>query len=354
MADIDEMHARGVPFRALVDGSGIAIGGTATMQQLSSAGMMPIAQVDASGVAADGSTLLQLRSRGIPFFCEVSELGIDPVSGDTNRTLANRGIRGDCLLTENGIAQGGTATMVELSRRSIDYFCPVTEAGTEGTVGSQIQLSGTHSIAEGSTQQTTIGTLSISGSYTGTPVFTLVDSDDNRFQLNELADHIEVGPVSTIYEEGNRAITVSVAGVTPASAARDFTIFVTNVIDDVPSAFSFTGVSNATHSTVYTSNTITVLGIDADATPAFSITAPNGGGYSKNGGALATASGTCVLNDTFALSVTSGGADDLTVQITLTINGVSSTYLVSTPTTGGDSAQIDFSDPDATLNPLFI
>lgn len=138
MADIDEMHARGVPFRALVDGQGIAVGGTLTMAQLSSAGMMPVCEVDENGVAGDGSTLLQLRARGIPFFCEVSELGVDPSSGATNRTLASRGIRGDCLLTENGIAQGGTATMVELSRRGIDYFCPVTEAGAETLLGPDV------------------------------------------------------------------------------------------------------------------------------------------------------------------------------------------------------------------------
>lgn len=138
MADIDEMHARGVPFRCLVDGQGVALNGTSTMAELSAKGMMPACEVDANGVADDGSTLLQLRARGIPFFCEVSELGVDPISGATNRTLANRGIRGDCMLTENGIAQGGTATMVELSTRGIDYFCPVDEAGTESTIGPDV------------------------------------------------------------------------------------------------------------------------------------------------------------------------------------------------------------------------
>lgn len=135
MADIDEMYARGVPFRALVDGQGVAMVGTLTMEELSRAGMMPACEVDASGIANDGSTILELRARGIPFFCEVTEFGVDPVTGDTNRMLANRGIRGDCMLTENGIAQGGVSTMVELSRRGIDYFCPVDEAGNETTVG---------------------------------------------------------------------------------------------------------------------------------------------------------------------------------------------------------------------------
>lgn len=134
MADIDLLHARGIPFRALVDGQGIAVGGTLTMAQLSDRGMMPACQVDADGVAGDGSTLLQLRSRGIPFFCEVTELGVDPVSGDTGRMLANRGIPAICPVDALGIAQGGTSTMVELSRRGIGYFCPVDEAGNETTL----------------------------------------------------------------------------------------------------------------------------------------------------------------------------------------------------------------------------
>lgn len=182
MADIDEMHARGVPFRALVDGQGIAVGGTLTMAQLSSAGMMPVCEVDANGVAGDGSTLLQLRSRGIPFFCEVSELGIDPSSGDTTRTLASRGIRGDCLLTENGIAQGGTATMVELSRRGIDYFCPVDEAGTETLLGPDVAPPVFTSATTGNNPENTVLAFTVTTNEPTTKVIT-GGADLARFEI---------------------------------------------------------------------------------------------------------------------------------------------------------------------------
>ncbi len=102
--------------------------------------------------------------------------------------------------------------------------------------------------------------------------------------------------------------------------------------DTTPDAFTFTDVVNATLSAQYTSNTITVTGINAAAT--ISIT---GGTYSVNGGAYTSNAGTVNVNDNVAVRVTSSGSYSTAVNVVLTIGGVSDTYTVTTvaaPATG--------------------
>lgn len=95
--------------------------------------------------------------------------------------------------------------------------------------------------------------------------------------------------------------------------------------DTTPDAFSFTDVTGATVSTLYTSNTITVAGINA-ASP-ISIT---GGEYQIGSGSWVTASGTVVNGDTVKVRATSAGSAGAAVNVVLTIGGVSDTYTVTT------------------------
>lgn len=95
--------------------------------------------------------------------------------------------------------------------------------------------------------------------------------------------------------------------------------------DTTPDAFTFTDITSAFGDTVYTSNTITVTGINAAA--AITIT---GGTYSINGGAYTASAGTVVVNDTVAVRVTSSALGSTAVNAVLTIGGVSDTYTVTT------------------------
>lgn len=95
--------------------------------------------------------------------------------------------------------------------------------------------------------------------------------------------------------------------------------------DTTPDAFTFTDVANANFSTEYTSNEITVAGIDAAA--AISIT---GGTYSINGGAFTADPGTVEVDDTVRVKVTSSDESATAVNAALTIGGVSDTYSVTT------------------------
>jgi hypothetical protein len=110
--------------------------------------------------------------------------------------------------------------------------------------------------------------------------------------------------------------------------------------DTTPDAFSFVDVSDATLSTVYESNTITVAGID---TPA--VVSITGGEYSKNGGAFTSSGGTAASGDTFKVRGTSSGSNSTAVNVALTIGGVSDTYTITTVAGGGAfAASLIFSD----------
>ncbi|NTV50929.1 MAG: hypothetical protein HGA20_14975 [Geobacteraceae bacterium] len=114
--------------------------------------------------------------------------------------------------------------------------------------------------------------------------------------------------------------------------------------DTTPAAFTFTDVTSAAFSTLYTSNTITVSGINT-ATE-ISIT---GGEYQINGGSWVTSAGTVVNGNTVTVRNTSSGSASTAVNTVLTIGGVSDTYSTTTgsvPTTavitatGGDTTVV--------------
>ncbi len=102
--------------------------------------------------------------------------------------------------------------------------------------------------------------------------------------------------------------------------------------DRTPDQFTFTDITGAAPSTLYTSNTITVTGIDHAAD--MSIV---GGTYSKNGGGYTSAPTTVVLNDTVSVRQTSSAVEFDQTDVVLTIGVVSDTYSV---TTTGTSAAI--------------
>lgn len=95
--------------------------------------------------------------------------------------------------------------------------------------------------------------------------------------------------------------------------------------DTAPDEFTFTDVSNASLSTQYTSNTITVAGIDASTTVIIT-----GGTYSKNGAAYTSDAGTAVVGDTFTVRHTSSAYYSTATNTVLTIGGISDTYTTTT------------------------
>ncbi|MBN8280087.1 MAG: hypothetical protein J0M16_05735 [Gammaproteobacteria bacterium] len=111
--------------------------------------------------------------------------------------------------------------------------------------------------------------------------------------------------------------------------------------DTIPDAFSFTAVTNATTSTAYTSNAITVAGINAPA--AITVT---GGQYSVNSGAFTAAAGTVSNGDTVAVRQTSSASASTATTATVTIGGVDGVYSVTTGAVAADTTPDQFTFTD--------
>jgi len=327
MADIDLLPPRGVPVLALVDGLGIATNGSATVLQLAQRGMRSACAVDSTGVSVSGATMLQLAQRGIQAFCPVDEMGVAQ-SGATADALRRAGIRPMVLLGATGVALTGSATMLALAQRGLGYFCPVDEAGNATTMGAVILVTNT-TVLESITIGANVGTLSVAGG-TGTYVFSLTDSAGGKFVCAGTNGTLLNVAAALDYETAtSHSITVSATnGGTPIT--RTIVITVQNVVEDTtPNAFSFTDVTDATVSTLYESNSITVSGIDGPAT--MTIT---GGEYSVNGGTYASASTSVIAGHTVKVRATSSALNSTAVNVILTIGGVSDTFTVTTAGSG--------------------
>jgi hypothetical protein len=110
--------------------------------------------------------------------------------------------------------------------------------------------------------------------------------------------------------------------------------------DTTPDPFAFVDVGDADPSTLYTSNVVTIDGINTPSPTALSMSGGIGE-YSKNGGSWTGSLGSVVNGDTIQLRLTSAAGAGAAVAATLTIGDFSTTWTVTT--SGG--GQLDFSNP---------
>lgn len=103
-----------------------------------------------------------------------------------------------------------------------------------------------------------------------------------------------------------------------------------------PTAFSFTNQLNVATSTLRTSETITIAGLDA----AVNVTVTDGE-LSKNGGAWSTSATTCTNGDTFAVRHTSAAGASSIVTTTLQVGNFAESF--SSTTAGADITPSAFS-----------
>lgn len=133
------------------------------------------------------------------------------------------------------------------------------------------------------------------------------------------------GDVVSIRNTSSGSFSTTVNSVLTIGGVTDTYSITTVSLDSVPNAFVFTDVTGATTSTVYTSNTVTISGMNSAAT--IRIT---GGTYSKNGGGYVSAQGTINNGDNVSVRVTSSSSSSTAVNATVTIGGVSDAYTVTT------------------------
>jgi hypothetical protein len=119
----------------------------------------------------------------------------------------------------------------------------------------------------------------------------------------------------------------------------DQAIAVTVQVADIqPDAFTFTDVTGATRSQLYTSNTITIAGLTSGVNAPITIT---GGQYSKNSGGYTSSAGTVQNGDTIAVQATSSGSYETDVNVVVNI-GTPTTSDTYTITTMPDPANISW------------
>lgn len=137
-------------------------------------------------------------------------------------------------------------------------------------------------------------------------------------------DFVEALVTSSGSYSTGATVTVTIGGVNGTFTAT------TRAANTTPAAFSWTNVAGAATSTVYTSNTITVSGIEAAANVSFVTSGGTTHEYSKNGGAWTAVGATTITNgqtlQVRMVSPAGAGAGNNTV----TIGGVSDTYTVTT------------------------
>jgi hypothetical protein len=95
-------------------------------------------------------------------------------------------------------------------------------------------------------------------------------------------------------------------------------------VDSLPNTFTFTDITNATRSTLYTSNGVTLAGFDSAYAYA------SGNVYTINGGSDLTGYTKVFPNDVLRLKLTSSGSYSTGVSSTLNVGGRTDTYTVTT------------------------
>ena len=113
--------------------------------------------------------------------------------------------------------------------------------------------------------------------------------------------------------------------------------------DTTPNQFTFTDKTGAARNTTYTSNSITVSGINAATSISIS-----GGTYSVNGGSYRSSAGTVNNGNTVRVRRTSSSSYSTTTSATLNIGGVSDTYSVTTQSDSSDTTPNQFTFTDKT------
>jgi hypothetical protein len=143
-------------------------------------------------------------------------------------------------------------------------------------------------------------------------------TDAGVVQLN---DAVRARLISSSSYNTGLNTTLDIGGVTDV-----FTV-TTRIADTVPDAFTFTDQNNVPLSTLVTSNTITVTGVDVGVNVPISVT---GGEYSVNGGTYTSIAGNVQVNDLITVRHTSSSSGSIVVNTTLDIGGITDIFSSTT------------------------
>lgn len=134
--------------------------------------------------------------------------------------------------------------------------------------------------------------------------------------------------------EINGSLEVVVYGMPTSSPSSAGNLIVDSVQvrvtsdDTTPNAFAFSDVTNQPLSTLVTSNSVVISGMDVDIEVPVTVT--NGEWEKNSSGSWSSAAGTAENGDSLRVRHTTSGAYNTTVNTTLNVNGVSDIYSSTT------------------------
>ena len=188
------------------------------------------------------------------------------------------------------------------------------------------------------------------GAWNGSPPLT------NAYQWKSNGVNVGLNQITYTSVAGDvgHTITVTVTATNTLGSASATSVAFGPIVaagDSVPDPFTFVDAVNQPLSTTVESNTITVTGINTAANMTIA-----GGEYSKNGTGFVSSPSSVALNDTVKVRGISSPFANGTVNVILTIGGVSDTFTITTSvaldTTPNPFTFTDY--PNAPLNTILL
>jgi hypothetical protein len=269
---------------------------------------------------------------GVPFTWATT--GITPatatLAGIACTAVGTGGATPPALVDEDTVPMPGTRQLIATNAGAVSTPAfNVTVEVPDGFRG--IALSGTLNTTDTGVLHGFVPAAKV-GDYIAWPVE--VDGSDVPLPEEEQTVVDAQGNIEAFFVGTREFLHFSVdAGDNTIGVVRTFNVTLGADADETPNPFTFTDVNNATASTQYTSNTVTIGGLDIPVDVSIV-----GGTYSKNGGAYTSSAGTAQNGDTFSVRITSSSNPRDSVNSTLTVGTYSETYTVNGPlVTGGSS-----------------
>jgi LmbE family N-acetylglucosaminyl deacetylase len=337
-----------------------------------------------SSASSNTTTTATLTIGGVSASFNVTTLTMDTTPNAFAFT-AQTGVTPGTVVTSNSITVGGITAPAPISVTGGEYSIGAGAfTATAGTVtnGQTVRVRQTASTSFSTTTTATLTIGGVSGAFNVTTV--AMDTTPNAFAFTAqtgvapgilvTSNSITVGginapaPISVVggeYSIGAGAFTAvagtvsngqtvrvrqtsaasysttTTATLTIGTVSAAFNVTTTAPPDTTPDPFVFTARTDATRGSTYTSNSITVTGIN-QPTPISVV----GGLYSISGGGFTNVAGTVTNGQTVRVRVTASTQFSTTTTATLTIGGISAQFNVTT--LAADTTPNAFSFPSQT------
>jgi hypothetical protein len=281
-----------------------------------------------SGVVAGSVTLSnQVTITGINSPATVAIAGGEyQVNGGGWTTASGTLVNGDIVkvrVTSSTESAGVVIATLTVGGVSGQFKVTTATAGID-TTPDQFTLTALTNVTVGSLVQSNAITV------TGINAPSAISVQNGSYQVNNglwitSQTTVNAGDVVRVRHNASTLYATSVSTVLSIGGVSATFTSTTEAVDTQPNPFTFTDVVNANLSTIYTSNTVTITGINSPAN--LTIT---GGEYSKNGGGWTTIATTVQSGDTVQARLTSASTYGTSLTAFVTIGGVTDGFDVKT------------------------